>query len=116
MPDEAKRTYHVEIKESAEAEVEQAYFWIMGRFPETADRWYAGLLDTIAQLSFLPRRNPIAPENDSFPEITLRQRLYGCGRNAWRILFFVQDNADTVWVLHVRHSARRLLTEPDNEI
>jgi hypothetical protein len=56
----------------------------------------------------LPRRCPIAPENDDF-DVEVRQLLYG----EFRVLFTVED--DVVRVLHVRHGARRFLTPDELE-
>lgn len=56
-----------------------------------------------------PERCGLAPENEWFPG-ELRQLLYGKRRGVYRILFEVRDT--TVYILRVRHGARKLL-EPD---
>lgn len=43
-------TFQVEITPIAEAQIEQAYRWYRERNPEFADRWFRGLMNTIATL------------------------------------------------------------------
>jgi hypothetical protein len=50
----------------------------------------------------------LASENGHFAE-EIRQLLYGRGRNRYRILFTIGEEA--VHVLHIRHGARRYLHE-----
>ncbi len=59
-------TYQVIIQPPAGVEIERAYLRIAANAPETAARWYNGLLDAIESLSSLPARCNIAPENDAF--------------------------------------------------
>jgi plasmid stabilization system protein ParE len=70
--------------------------------PAAADRVGSAILDTAALIAARPYigiRNARAPE--------LRSRLVR--RYPYRIHYFVQD-AD-VWIVHIRHSARRPLDE-----
>jgi plasmid stabilization system protein ParE len=119
--DEVDRSYQVELKETAEAEAEAAYLWMSQRSPEYAIRWYRGLLEAIAGLTFMPRRFPVAPESEAVglevggKSRLIRQRRYGRGANTWRVLFYIVEEDATVWVLHVRHSSRPLLTEETEE-
>jgi plasmid stabilization system protein ParE len=91
--DETERSYHVELKETAEAEAEAAYLWMSQRSPEYAIRWYKGLLEAIAGLSFMPRRFPVAPESEAVElhvggkPRPIRHLRYGRGPNTWRVLF-----------------------------
>ena len=107
-------TYDVSLTERAEDDVERAYLWHSRRSPEVAARWYAGLLAALDSLSALPERCPVAPENDVFPDVTVRQLLYGKRRTSYRILFFVIPPADgeasgTVRILRVLHGAQQRL-------
>ena len=67
------------------------------------NQWYCDIVDAIATLESFPTRCHLAPENESFP-FELRQLRHGKRRNAYRILFTIQE--DRVHVLHIRHSAR----------
>ena len=49
-------TFQVEITPIAEAQIEQAYNWYRERNPEFADRWFRGLMNSIATLQEKPRR------------------------------------------------------------
>jgi plasmid stabilization system protein ParE len=103
-------TFHVEVSDIADAEADQAYLWLSQRSPELAGRWYQGLLAAYESLSEFPTRCPLAPENELFPDVEVRQLLYGRGRNAYRVLFCIID-PQTVRILHVRSAARRRLGE-----
>jgi plasmid stabilization system protein ParE len=55
----------------------------------------------------------LAFEN-SFSDEEIRQRLYGKGRNAYRILFAIVD--ERVEILFVRHAAQKpMIDESDEE-
>ncbi len=105
-------TFQVEITPVAEAQIEQAYRWYRERNPEFADRWFRGLMNTIATLQEKPRRCGLAIEHDIFPE-EVRQLLYGKSKNIYRVLFIIRDTA--VYVLYVRHSGQSPLTVDDLE-
>ena len=99
-------TFRVTIQPAAEVEIEQAYLRIAAEAPETAARWYNGLLDAIQSLDSLPSRCGLAPENAAF-EYEIRHLLYGRKGRRYRALFTVVD--DTVHVLHFRHWAQRTM-------
>lgn len=84
-------------------ELQYAYNWLVQRTAH-APRWYNGLLDTILSLEDHPSRWPLAPEDDQASEET-RQLLYGDRRHSYRIFFSIRG--DEVWILHIRHGARR---------
>jgi plasmid stabilization system protein ParE len=113
--DEADRSYRVELREPAEAEAEAAYLWMSQRSLDYAFRWYNGLLEAIAGLSFMPHRFPVAPQSEAVGlEVggkprSIRQLRYGRGANTWRLFFYIVEEDETVWVLHIRHSSRPLL-------
>jgi plasmid stabilization system protein ParE len=99
-------TYDVIISEVAEAEAEEAYFWLMGKLPNFAGRWYDGLLDAIASLDTFPNGHSYARENDDFPDMEVRQLIYRQGRTVYRVLYTVIE-PNIVKVLHVRHASRQ---------
>jgi plasmid stabilization system protein ParE len=100
-------TFQVETTPIAEAQIEQAYRWYRERNPEFADRWFRGLMNTIATLQEKPRRCSLAVEHEIFSE-EVRQLLYGKSKNLYRVLFAIRST--TVYVLYVRHSAQAPLT------
>ncbi|KAI9131291.1 type II toxin-antitoxin system RelE/ParE family toxin [Acaryochloris sp. CCMEE 5410] len=104
--------FQVEITPIAEAQIEQAYRWYRERNPEFADRWFRGLMNTIATLQEKPQRCALAIEHEIFPE-EVRQLLYGKNKNVYRVLFTIQEG--TVYTLYIRHSAQAPLTLDDLE-
>jgi plasmid stabilization system protein ParE len=99
--------FQVEVTESAQAQIEKYYDWYQENIPSFATPWLSKLFEALDTLKQLPNRCPRAPEHDEFRE-EVRQLLYGKRRNAYRILFTVQE--DIVYVLHVRHYAEARLT------
>jgi plasmid stabilization system protein ParE len=100
-------TFQVELTQITENQIEQSYQWYRDRNPEFADRWFRGLMNTIATLQEKPQRCTLAVEHEIFPE-EVRQLLYGKSKNIYRVLFAIRDT--TVYVLYVRHSAQLPLT------
>jgi plasmid stabilization system protein ParE len=78
--------YRIEISSIAEAEADSAFLRLSQISSSVkASQWYAGLLEAIASLSQMPKRCPLARENEHFSQ-ELRQLLYGRGRNSYRNL------------------------------
>lgn len=91
----------VEITALAEADLDTIYLHIREDSPTRAAAWRQGLLQAAQALEEFPLRCPLAPESSDVLEI--RQLLYG----PYRVLFTV--TRDTVYILHIRHSARESL-------
>jgi plasmid stabilization system protein ParE len=70
------------------------------------------LLQAIESLSEMPKRCPLARENEYFSQ-EVRQLLYGKGRNLYRILFTILEGQEvsTIRILHVRHGTQQTLGE-----
>jgi plasmid stabilization system protein ParE len=98
--------YQVDVTDQADAEVEEAYLWILERSPEGAACWWNGLETAILSLEEMPTRCPLAPETKEFAE-KIRELLYGKREHRYRILFTIREQ--TVVVLHIRHGAREYL-------
>jgi len=101
-------TFVVRISATAWAEVEEAYEWLAARSPRAAARWREALLEAIDSLETQPQRCALAPESETLGR-DIWQLLHGKQRGIYRILFEIRD--DTVYVLSVRHGARRQLGE-----
>ncbi len=105
--------YRIEISSIAEAEADKAFLQLSQiSSPIKASQWYSGLLEAIASLSQMPKRCPLARENDHFSQ-ELRQLLYGRGRNSYRVIFIILEEQDisTVRILHIRHAYQQTIGE-----
>jgi plasmid stabilization system protein ParE len=99
--------YRVEVTDNADADADDIYEWIARDAPLAAVSWYEGLFDAIDSLSEFPQRCPFTPENVYFDE-ELRHLLYA---QNYRIIFEIRGTV--IYVLHIRHAARRYLHEED---
>ena len=103
--------YRIEISSVAEAEADNAFLWMSKvTSSQKARLWYDGLLRAIESLSEMPKRCPLARENEYFSH-EIRQLLYGKGHNSYRILFSIVENEElsTVRILHIRHAAQQTI-------
>ncbi len=109
--------YQIEISSVAEAEADSAFLRLSQvTSSHLASEWYAGLLRTVESLSSMPKRCPLARENEYFSH-EVRQLLYGKGRNLYRILFTILEgeNIFTVRILHIRHAAQKTFGVGEDE-
>lgn len=100
-------SYEIDFTEQAQTEADEAFEWIAQYSPEKATLWYFDLMERLDSLKTFPKRCGLALESYEFKE-EVRQLLFG----KYRILFQIED--ETVYILHVRHSARKTLS-PDDE-
>jgi len=105
-------THKLHIARKAEQDRDEIFEWYRQNYSESfAARWYVGVSNAIQRLATNPLRCGIAYENSRFP-FELRELLYGRSKKSrHRILFTVKE--DTVYVLHIRHSARDEIGEGD---
>ena len=106
-------SFTVEISDTADAEIDQAYFRLSARNPEFAGRWLDGIYRTIGTLDVFPMRHSHAAESDVLGRET-RRMIYRNGRTIYRVLFTLVDadgdgEDDTVRVLRVLYGAQRPL-------
>jgi plasmid stabilization system protein ParE len=101
--------FTVIIQPQAEAEIDEAYLHIAAAAsPGTAIRWFNKMEAAIATLARMPRRCPLALEDEFFEE-EIRQLLLA----PYRVLFTIRERS--VHILHVRHMSRRWFGEEDDE-
>jgi len=101
-------SYQVITTRQAESDIEAAYQWAANYSPEKAMLWYFDVQEAIESLANFPARCPLAPESVTFGQ-EIRHLLVG----KYRILFHIDD--ETVYVTHVRHSARQTLAPEEAE-
>ena len=88
----------------AETEIERAYLYLRNEASlELADHWFNAVVDAMVTLEEMPRRCPIAPEDEVFAE-EIRHLLI----RPFRIVFTVRGSR--VHILHVRHMSQQLLS------
>ena len=109
--------YRIEISSAAEAEADSAFLRLSQvTSPVKASQWYSGLIQAFESLSQMPKRCPLAPENEYFSQ-EIRQLIYGRGRNSYRVLFTVLEgqNISMVRILHIRHTSQQPISADSDE-
>lgn len=91
------KKYRIDIKPTAENDLESRYLQIAEDSPQNAIRWYLDIIEAIEKLDTLAERCPIAPE-----DIDLQKGIRHLILGNYRVLYLI--NQSVVEVLHVRHS------------
>jgi mRNA-degrading endonuclease RelE of RelBE toxin-antitoxin system len=88
------------------------YATINAEDSQLARIWFNGLERAILGLDEHPARGATIPEDGD-----LRHLLYGRKGHRYRIIYAIDEGAQSVTVLHIRHGARDAFTsyEPDIE-
>ena len=99
------KQYRVDIKPTAENDLERRYLQITEESPQNAVSWYLEMVSAIEKLDSLAQRCPIAPE-----DIEIQRGIRHLIVGQYRVLYLI-DN-DVVEVLHIRHGKhdRKLYT------
>jgi plasmid stabilization system protein ParE len=95
--------FSVELSFRARSDLDEIAAYIAADSPTRSAKWRARLHQKLQSLKTMPRACGIAPE-DEIARYEIRQLLFG----KYRVLFSIRDT--TVYVLTVRHGARRFLT------
>lgn len=105
-------SYQLHLAKRAERDRDEAFEWYVRNYSEAfAVDWYCGLSRAIRSLADNPERCGFVRENERFP-FDVRELLYGKSRkNRHRILFTLTEGS--VYVLHIRHTARDELASGD---
>ena len=108
-PDEEPKIHALRLHRRARADMDEARSQIIQRVNMTQGRqWQADLMGAISTLATYPGRCAVARESRLF-----RREIRQLGYQQYRILFTIVEaveDAPFVFVLHVRHSARRPMT------
>ena len=97
-------TYRVELTARAGRNLKRIFRHINAASSPQASVWFNELEAAILSLDEHPERSPATPENPA-----LRNLLFGKKPNVYRVIFSIDARARVVWVLHIRHGARRPL-------
>jgi toxin ParE1/3/4 len=93
------KKYRIDIKPSAESDLETRYLQIAEASPENALHWYPGLIEAIEKLDVLAARCPIAPEDVDIQR-GIRHLIIG----NYRVLYLInKDVAEVLHILHAKH-------------
>lgn len=98
--------YQVALADSAKADMERIYDWVVGQAPVRGPEWFKELIDSLYSLEQLPYRCPMAREAAE-AQREIRCLRFGRRHGVYRILYEVDETGQTVWILHVRHGALR---------
>jgi toxin ParE1/3/4 len=104
--------YRVEFAARAARDLEILYVEKNAVESPAAARWYNALEETVYALETRPNRCPVAPEARKL-KLKLRHLLYGKKPHVYRIIYEVGEQRQTVWVLTIRHGARRKIQTSD---
>ncbi|MGA2814567.1 MAG: type II toxin-antitoxin system RelE/ParE family toxin [Candidatus Acidiferrum sp.] len=105
-------TYLVKLALRAAIDLETLYLEKNASESTAAASWYNGLERAVAGLSAHPDRCPAASEARAAKR-KLRNLLYGKKPHVYRVIYEVDEARQTIWVLTVRHGARRKLRASD---
>jgi len=105
-------TYLVEFAARAVRDLEILYAEKNVAESHAAAHWYNGLEQAVRALAMYPNRCPVAPEARKAKR-KLRQLLYGKKPHVYRVIYEVDEVHQAVWVLHIRHGARRKFRASD---
>ena len=108
-------TYRIEISNRAVRDLELLFLEKNAAESQAASRWFNGLEEAVHSLSSHPHRCPVAPESDKIGR-QLRHYLHGNKPHVYRIIYEIDESHQTIWVLHIRHGARRPSGEPDLQV
>jgi plasmid stabilization system protein ParE len=98
--------YQVVLADTAKADANEIYDWVVERSPIRGPEWFSELIDCLYSLEELPYRCPVAREaKEANREI--RCLLFGKRKYVYRILYEVDETQKIVGVLHIRHAALR---------
>ena len=104
--------YHVEFAERAARDLEALDVEKNAAESQAASRWYNRLEEAVYALATYPNRCTVAPEARKLRR-ELRHLLYGKKPHVYRVIYEVDERRQTVWVLTIRHGARRKLKASD---
>jgi toxin ParE1/3/4 len=105
-------TYLVEFATRAARDLEILYVEKNAAESHAAARWYNGLEQDVDALATYPNRCPVAREARRAKR-KLRNLLYGKKPHVYRVIYEVEEGRQAVWVLTIRHGARRKLKASD---
>jgi plasmid stabilization system protein ParE len=96
--------YRVKFRPRAEHDLETVFRHLVQEAPRRGSQWVSGLEDAIFSLREMPERRFIVRQF-SRSTVAVRQLLYGRYPHVYKVYYTIES--ETVWILHIRHGARR---------
>ena len=94
--------HRVRVSARAERDLAILFADINAEHSGTALEWYRDLKAAILSLEEHPYRCPVTRENAN-----LRHLLYGHRPDVYRVIYRIAERSKQVYVLHIRHGARK---------
>ena len=99
-------TYRVEVLPRAGRDLRRIYRRIQADYSQQAKDWFNNLEALIRSLDEQPSRGAATPERPK-----LRQVLHGHKPHVYRVIYTIDEQAQLVSVLHIRHGAQGAFTD-----
>lgn len=93
-------TYRLVITASAQSDLADIFLYIVQNNPKAARKLVAAVRAKIATLKTMPKRCPVAPENNCLDVQEVRHLIF----DNYRVIFAVESKVVTI--LAIRHGAR----------
>jgi len=103
--------YNISFAPAAAEDLAEILNWLEAEAPQEVRTWYASIKAQIKTLERLPKRCPLAPENELWGNEPIRQLLFMGYPSKYRILFTIHQHQ--VQILNIRHGSRRRMHEAD---
>jgi plasmid stabilization system protein ParE len=98
--------YQVVLADTAKADANRIYDWVLEQAPLRGPEWFEELVDCLYSLETFPYRCPLAREAERAKR-EIRCLVFVKRRGAYRILYEVNEARQMVYILHIRHGALR---------
>lgn len=104
--------YRVEFAARAARDLEFLYAEKNAAGSQTSTRWFNGLEKAVYTLGEYPERCAVVPEARRVKR-KIRHLLYGNKPHIYRVIYDTDERRKTVWILTIRHGARKPIKPSD---
>lgn len=101
-------TFKVEISEPAEFDLAEVFDYIAADSIAMAEKWLKGFTEILSSLEEMPYRFPEIPESK-----VMRSSYRATLHHSHRIVYRVDEEFKTVFIVRIYHEARRPLDQRD---
>lgn len=93
--------FEVRLTAAAKRDIRDAMDFFQKRSPRIASKWFAGLFEALETLQEMPHRHAFV-----FEAAQLKRLLRGLPYYSHRVIYEVDESAQTVWILRIYHTSR----------